>query len=383
MNIQELFATVDRLQAEYLDILEHICNIESPTHHKAGIDAVGCFIADLARRKGWQVERCQQEVAGDVLCITMNTDSTEAPLCVSGHMDTVFPLGMFGTPAVRRDEENMYGPGVTDCKGGIVVGLLAMDALHQCGYRNRPIRLLLQSDEETGSLNSKKATIRYICERAKDAIAFLNLEGIARPNTAVMWRKGILRCRVTVKGIAVHSSQCERGANAIAEAAHKILLLEEMKDPDGVTCNCGVINGGTVANTVPDTCTFVADIRYATDEQLAATRQRLHEVAELSHIPGCTCTVEEVSSRPSMPRCDRNTALLDRINEFFVQNGITPLTARGAGGGSDAAYITQCGIPCVDNMGTEGGKIHSEGEYMRLNSLGEAAKKVAIVAVQI
>ena len=53
------------------------------------------------------------------------------------------------------------------------------------------------------------------------------------------------------------------GANAIAEAAYKILEIEKIKDSLGVTCNVGVINGGSVANTVAGKCSFEVDVRFA------------------------------------------------------------------------------------------------------------------------
>lgn len=63
----------------------------------------------------------------------MNPESDNQPVALSGHMDTVHPVVLFGTPAVRRENEKIYGPGVMDCKGGIVAGFLAMDALQICG----------------------------------------------------------------------------------------------------------------------------------------------------------------------------------------------------------------------------------------------------------
>ena len=45
---KNLIATVDALTDEYYQIWEDVCNIESPTAFKAGVDAVGQFFADMA-----------------------------------------------------------------------------------------------------------------------------------------------------------------------------------------------------------------------------------------------------------------------------------------------------------------------------------------------
>ena len=127
MVCAEVFRKIDELEETYLNIWEQVCDIESPTRYKEGVDAVGKFFADMAVQRGWKVEYCRQEVSGDVVSITMNADSPEKPLCISGHIDTVHPVGSFGPKPTRRDAEKIYGPGVTDCKGGVVAGFLAMD----------------------------------------------------------------------------------------------------------------------------------------------------------------------------------------------------------------------------------------------------------------
>ena len=176
MNAEKLFHEIDLLAEEYLRVWEDVCNIESPSHHKAGVDAVGKYFSDMASTRGWTVETLPQTVSGDVVCITMNPTAEGEPVCISGHMDTVHPLGSFGTPAVRIDGDRICGPGVADCKGGVVAGFMAMDALHRLGFSSRPVRLLLQSDEEVSSMPSNKETINYISQKAQGATAFLNLE---------------------------------------------------------------------------------------------------------------------------------------------------------------------------------------------------------------
>ena len=56
------------------------------------------------------------------------------------------------------------------------------------------------------------------------------------------------------------------------------------------------------------------------------------------------------------------------------------LVGRTCLSGSDAAYITLAEIPCVDNLGVDGGNIHSIREFAQLDSLAECAKRLAAVA---
>lgn len=379
---EELFEKIDELSGEYLDLLEDICNVESPTNYKAGVDAVGEYCASVARKNGWDVEIFRQEVSGNSVLITMNADADAAPIVFSAHMDTVHPLGSFGTPATHRDEEKMYGPGATDCKGGVAAALLAMRALSEIGFSARPVKLYLQSDEENNSNGSNKKTVEEMCRAAKGAVGFINLEGSV-PETAVLTRKGIARYKFTVHGIAIHSARCAYGASAVCEAAHKIIELEKMKDPDGITCNCVIVSGGDAPNTVPELCEFTADIRFANGGELEEARALVYEIAEKCFVEGCSTEVKEISLRPAMAKSDKNDAFLARMNEIYEKCSMTPLAPRFAQGGSDAAYITEFGVPCVDSLGPHGDFIHSVREMVRLESVAESAKRIAAVALYI
>ena len=153
----------------------------------------------------------------------------------------------------------------------------------------------------------------FMCEKAKGSVAFLNAEG-SRKGLVTMTRKGIIRYSFTVKGKAVHSSECYGGANAVVEAAHKIIELEKWKDKDGITCNCIITKGGTVANTVPEECVFQADIRYTSPEEYETVKRTVEEICNRVYVEGCSCTVERASFRPAMAKSDKNDQLLDKIN---------------------------------------------------------------------
>ncbi len=379
MRCKSLFEKIEEFTPKYLDIWEEVVNMESPTASKEGVDAVGAYFADMAHGRGWQVETLILEGAGNAVCITLNPSAPAAPVVFSGHIDTVHPKGLFGYPPARRDERNIYGPGVMDCKGGVVASFMALDALCALGFDSRPVRLIIQTDEETSSKNSGGRTVRFMCEHSAGAVAFLNTEGIVG-NTAVLIRKGIIRYRINIHGRAVHSSRCADGANAIAEAAHKILKLEQYKDAQGLTFNCGVISGGTVVNTVAAECSFLLDIRFSDMEQCERARGIVRDIVSHTDIEGCSADCEELSFRPAMPYAERNKELLDKINGIYRENGMPELEARACLSGSDAAYVTEAGIPCVDNIGVEGKNIHSVKEYATLSSLSECACRLAAVA---
>ena len=381
----KLFNIIDDLNAEYVKMWEDICNIESPWSFKAGVDAVGEYFIRHANERGWKVDVFEQERAGNVVAITMNPEIDAAPIAFSAHMDTVHEVGAFGYPPVKVDWENdrIYGPGVTDCKSGIVQGFLAMEALRLMGYKKRPIVMYLQSDEESGGKLSADATINHICEIAQGSVAFFNLEG-GSPGQVCIGRKGIVSFNFTVTGIEAHSAGCAtNGANAILEAAYKIIELEKFKDRYGLTCCCAVINGGTKHNIVPGECKFVANVRFAKMSELDYFISEAERICEDIKVPGCTCKMEIPRIRPAMEVCDRNIELVGKMNDILRENGFEELKWVTNSGGSDAANVSAAGIPTVDSMGPFGGKIHTPNEFGIISSLAEQTKKLAIIAYEL
>ena len=172
----------------------------------------------------------------------------------------------------------------------------------------------------------------------------------------------------------------EKVASGDFEAAYKIIELEKIKDADGLTCNCGTISGGTVPNTVPGECHFCVNIRFANSEQREWIEKKVRELAETVFVKGCTTTLEPLGDRVAMEYTERNVEFLEKMNDIFEENGLSRLKAGKATGGSDAAYVTEAGIPCVDSMSATGGEIHSPDEFAEIESLREQTKRIASVA---
>lgn len=379
---RELLTKAEELNDKYVQMWADICSIESPTDFKQGVDEVGRYFTERAAEQGWDIEIHEEKISGNCISITMNCDSDEAPVVFSGHMDTVHAVGSFGSPAVRCEGDTIYGPGVKDCKGGITAAFMAMEILAACGFKKRPVRLILQSDEEVGSAFSEGKTIEFMREKAQNAVGFFNCEAHRNGGVTLM-RKGSIKHEFEIRGKAVHSSNCYLGASAITEAAYKIIELEKMKDKDGITCNCGTITGGSSDNSVPDICRFSADIRFNDMKQLQKAQNRVRQIADRSYVRGTECTCRIKTMRRPMELCDANVALFHRINEIFKEYGLPKVRLEKSRGGSDASDMTYYGIPCIDSMGVTGRFIHSVHEEARISSLKEAAVRLAVIAREL
>lgn len=379
MTCEKLLKTIDSLEEEYLQFLIDVCNIDSPTDYKIGVDKVGDYFINKAKSKGWMVEVQNQPISGNCVCITLNPTANAQSVCFSGHMDTVHPVGSFGVNPTKIVDDIVYGPGVIDCKGGLVAAFMAMDALERSGFKDRPVKLILQSDEENGSRFSNKTTVDFMIEKATDCIAFLNAESFQKDGVCVSM-KGIRKYSFEVLGKAIHSCVCYFGKSAILEAAQKIIKLEQFKDGNSITCNCGLISGGTAENIVPDKCTFTADFRFKNDIQAKQIEKIVKEIEEQSFVEGTTCKATLKSWRYPMEKTEKNLALCDKINEIYKQNNLPVLTPYDSYGAADSADITHAGIPCLDCLGVDGGKLHTIDEFMYKKSLVESAKRLATVA---
>ena len=129
------------------------------------------------------------------------------------------------------------GPGVFDMKGGLVVMLFALKALDEFGLlENKTISVLLNSDEEVGSLSSRK----YLENEAPRHDYGLVFEGSVG-NNQIRQRKGLGQARFVVHGRASHAGAAHQdGRSAIRELAYKIIEIEEMTDYEsGLTVNVG------------------------------------------------------------------------------------------------------------------------------------------------
>ena len=382
--LKKLFECVDAREAELKQLLEDIVNINSYTPDKADVDKVGDCLKAFAEKEGFTVKVVPFEKAGNALLITMNDDAALPAVAFTGHLDTVFPVGTFKEPLFREENGMFYGPGVTDMKGGLAMGLLVMCALKDAGWKDRPVRFIIIGDEELSEGLSGEAGKDFIRDNARGCAAAITLEGSTEPTKITVGRKGSIRYKVYVTGRASHAGErYSEGISAIKEAAQKILAIEAPSDQAQITYNCGLISGGTSPNTVPGEAMFTLYNRYWQLSQRQEIRDHVEGIIAKSFIPGTHSTFDIVGERLPMDATEDNYALAAHISEVSEKYGFGKMEPWKKSSGSDASYTTMAGAPSVCSMGPVGGRIHSTDEYMVASSLAERAKLAAAVVAEL
>jgi glutamate carboxypeptidase len=361
----------DVLQAMIRRLAE-LVSVESPSHHKPALDALGAFLASLLHDAGAAVEVVPNIHGGDHLIGRISGPADQRPALVLGHFDTVWPIGTLERMPFRLDETGRaHGPGVFDMKASLVVLLTVMEQLKKHGpLIPRPIWVLFTSDEEIGSPTSRQ----LIETLAVDSAYALVLEPALADGGLKTSRKGVGRFHLDVEGKAAHAGVApQQGRNAIVELARQILRLEDLQNTAvGTTINVGVIRGGTTTNVVPAHASAEIDVRVATlaeetriDSALAALRPANPEIR---------LKLRGSFNRPPMERTSANRSLFEKARQLARAEPLgLELTEGSTGGGSDGNFTSALGIPTLDGLGPRGAGAHADDEHILIDSLPERA----------
>ncbi len=357
--------------AEMVATLRRLAGIESPTTDKAAVDRFSAVLAAELQPLGAALTFHHQARAGDHLEARWGEGS--GGLLVLCHMDTVHELGTLARLPVRESDGKLYGPGVEDMKGGLVVLLAALRGLQARQLKPaRPLTALFTSDEETGS-----ATSRALIEQlARASAAAFCLEPALAGGALKTARKGTGSLDLLARGRAAHAGADHgQGRNAIEELAHHILAAQRLTDyARGTTANVGVIRGGTRPNVVPDEARAEVDLRVTSAAE--AERLRAWAASVRPVLEGTTISAAINFDRPPMPRDATMAATFQKAQAIATRLGLN-LGEGSTGGGSDANFVAALGVPVLDGLGVQGDGAHSEHEYMLIDSLPVQAALLA------
>lgn len=381
-------------EAPMLDQVWEWASVNSGSRNLSGLDAMARLLADafaplpgvLDLKEAAPVEAMGADGALAPVAHGANLHlkvRPEAPvqLLFTGHMDTVFGADHpFQSVFWREEGKVLAGPGVADMKSGLAILLAALRAVESAGATNLGYEVVINSDEEVGSPGSAA----LLAEAARGKKAALTYEPAALPDgTLAGARPGSGNFSLFVEGRSAHAGRNpEEGRNAVIAAADLALRLSALRR-DGLKVNVGRIDGGGPSNVVPDKAVLRVNLRPATPDDERQAQAALEEaVAAIASAHDVRTSMHGGFGRPPKPldaEAERLFSLVRRCGADLGQD----IGWRATGGVCDGNNIAACGVPVVDTMGARGGAIHSEDEYLIVESLVERARLSALTILRL
>lgn len=210
-------------------------------------------------------------------------------IMLAGHTDVVPVDGQAWdsdpfTPEIRVGR--LYGRGTTDMKAfsGAILGFLPEFLSRPLA---EPLHFAWTYDEEVGCHGAVVLLAELAARGIHPRIGFVGEPTSMRPVSA---HKSSQLYRVTVSGIAAHSSMTSTGVNAIEYAARAIAFIRSLADEHRLsgpfdktfvvpytTANVGVVSGGAAVNTVAEKCDFEFEFRTIPGDDPKAVIARIEE----------------------------------------------------------------------------------------------------------
>jgi len=395
---------VDRGTARHVALLERLVNNNSGTLNLPGVRREAELMRPEFEALGMQVrwvDMAETGRAGHLIATHRSRARGKSKhILLIGHLDTVFePDSPFQT--WKREGDRAIGPGTADMKGGNVIMLAALRALHETGLlRAMNVTVVLTGDEER--IGAPVATARRdLIAAAKEADYALEFEGLARVqgrDHGTVARRSSTNWTLTARARTGHSSRIfsnELGYGAVYEMARILDTFRRELPEANLTFNVGVLGGGTPAtldaqevtvtatgktNVIPEAAVARGDIRSLTPEQDQRIRERMQQIVA-QHLPKTSAElVFAEGGYPPMAPSPGNVALLARLNEVNRALGLPEMPPMDPAlrGAADSGFAA----PHVDTLaglGMAGGGAHAVGEWADLTSLPLQAKRAALL----
>ena len=374
-------------------LLERVVNIPSATQNLVGVREVGKVFAAEFEALGfatrWDEMPATMKRAGHLIAERKGTAGKR--LLLIGHLDTVLEGRKF-----ERSGHYALGTGTLDMKGGDVVLLYALKALHAAGrLEGRRIAVILTGDEEdAGSpISVSRGSMTELAKRSDAALAFEALSG----DTATVARRGVSTWTLKVSARTGHSSGAmgpRGGAGAIFEAARVLdAFRTEMAGEKDLTFNASLALGGTEVghdpsqargtaegktNVIPAAVVVEGDLRFLTPNQRISAETRMRAIVAKS-LPKTTSEITFRDEYPPMAPTPGNYALLATLDETSRALGLGSIKPFDPGrrGAGDISFVAPF-VDGLDGLGVSGDHSHAPGEQIDLDTLPLQIKRTAL-----
>ncbi len=346
---------------------------ESPTFDAGAVNKMLDLAAYDLVAMGAKVERIAGRMgyADSIRACFPHIDFGKPGILISGHMDTVHPVGTLADLPFKREGNKCWGPGIQDMKSG---NYLSLEAIRQLAQNNvetpLPVTVLFTPDEETGTPST-----RELIEATARINKYVLVPEPARSDGGVTWgRYAIARFNLEATGVPIHAGVDPRlGKSAIKEMARRVIEIEDMTSDD-CTFSVGVINAGQWVNCVAAKCSAEA---LSMAKKQADLETGVGKIMALnSPSPDHGFHVSRGVTRPVWEPDEGCKALHAQAAAIAGDLGFEIPPAM-SGGGSDGNFTGAMGIPTLDSLGARGAGLHTLWEHIEPDSLAERGKLMA------
>lgn len=274
---------------------------------------------------------------------------------VAAHVDTVFPAAT--DLSVRREGEDLVGPGVGDNAAAVAVAVHVVEALlTEAGPGLAPGAVAFTVGEEgLGNLRGAREAVRSLEPEAVIALEGQMLDAV------VVDAVGSVRARVVVSGPGGHSWSDRGTASAVDGLLEVAAQLRALTEPEAPV-NVGTIAGGRSVNTIADRAELLVERRALSQVPLDEFADAL---AALLLPEPLTVEVEVLGRRPA-GRLDRSSPLLAAVLAVRSRLGLEPRLGEGS---TDANAALAAGVPALCIGCSRGSAMHALDERIDASTL--------------
>lgn len=299
-------------------------------------------------------------------------------ILLSAHMDTVEP-GREIEPLLKNGVITSAGNTIlgADNKAGIVPILEALRIIQEHNIPHGDIQVVFCVAEE-GGLNGSRNLDQSLL---KADIGFV-LDAEGRPGKITLSAPGQDSMSVSIQGKAAHAGIApEDGISAIVVASKAINEMQLGRIDEETTANIGTIHGGLATNIVADHVKITCEARSRILSKLERqTEHMIQAFKKAAQSMGSEISIEV--KRAYSPFSLRSDSQVARVASQAAQNlGFEP-SFISTGGGSDANYFNQYGVPsAVLGIGIQ--KFHTVEECIEEEDLYQSAEWVVEIIKEV
>lgn len=285
------------------------------------------------------------------------------PIFFSAHMDTVEP-GRGIKPHIEDGYVVTDGTTILggDNKTAVACILELVSALAESSDEHRPLEIIFTTSEEVGNYGA--VGFDYSLLEATEGYCFDSGNPVG---TVVIASPFYDRFDLTLNGKEAHASRPEKALNVLSGFRTLLDTVQFGKLDEISIFNFGVIEGGSVRNTIPGFLSIKGEIRSFKEETILAHRETF--MLSLENMKRDT----EVDFEIGFER--ENPGYLYKSEDRFVQSTATILVKNGlepnlieSWGVSDANIFNDKGLKCL-NLGHGGEFIHTKQERIQISEM--------------